>query len=132
MKSLKQTAFTLVEILVVLGIIGLALAVVPPVLTKAVPSSQVKSATRYLAAGLQIARIQAVSTKKESVLTLNVKDFTYRVGKTEKKLHLPEESNMTLITGKTEQTGEKSGSIRFFPDGSSTGGQIKLAYRLTE
>lgn len=124
----KQSAFTLIELLVVLGIIGLALAVVPPVLTKAIPGSQVKSAVRHLAAGLKTARIRSISTQQESAMSVNVKDFTYSIGDKEKKLHLPDEARMVLITAQSEQSGEKSGAIRFFPDGSSTGGQINLDY----
>jgi general secretion pathway protein H len=132
MKYRKQSAFTLIEILVVLGIIGLALAIIPPVLSRAIPGTQVKSAVRYLAAGLKTARIHAIATQQESTLSLNVKDFTYSIGDKEKKLHLPDETKMVLVTAESEQTGVKSGVIRFFPDGSSTGGQIKLDYGKSE
>ena len=33
---------------------------------------------------------------------------------------------MKLLTAATEQTGDSKGQIRFFPDGSSSGGRITL------
>ena len=68
MNQRKQEAFTLVEILVIMAIIGLALAVIPPALTRALPGGQVRSAVRYLASGLKMARVQAISSQHESVL----------------------------------------------------------------
>lgn len=125
----RQSAFTLVEIMVVLGIIGLVLAVIPPIYSRVIPSGEINSAVRYLASGLKMARSRAIATGQDSTLTLNVKKLTYRVGEKEKELKLPSKANISLITARSEQTANKSGAIRFFPDGSSTGGQIKLDYR---
>ena len=46
-------AFTLIELIVVLVIIGLLLAVIPPMMSNVIANSQVKNATRQLAAGLK-------------------------------------------------------------------------------
>ena len=124
----KQTAFTLIEILIVLGIIGLALALVPPVLNRALPGAQVQSAVRHLMAGLKTARIEAISTKQDTALILDVENFTYATGENDRKLTLPGETKMVLTTARSEQLTEHSGAIRFFPDGSSAGGRIEVGY----
>lgn len=130
--SRKTFGFTLVEILVVVVIAGLMLAVVPAALSKVIPSSQVKSAARYLAASLKSTRNQAVISHEEKTLILNVEDKTYTVDKKKRTLDLPEDTSLTLITAKSEQIDENIGAIRFFTDGSSTGGQIKIGYKQFE
>jgi general secretion pathway protein H len=89
--------------------------------------SRVKSATRELAAGLQAARMQAINSRAEATLVLNTELKTYKVDDREKRLQLPTASGLLLTTAESEQIDEYSGAIRFYPDGSSTGGQIKLS-----
>ena len=42
--------------------------------------------------------------------------------------NLPKNMRMTMLTADSEQTGENSGRIRFFPDGASTGGHISVLH----
>ena len=119
--------FTLIEMLVVLGIMAAILAIVPPLLGNTIDHSRIKSATRQLAAGLKLARIQAINSQKETTLVLDTKHWTYKLGDKKKKLNLPKEAGMLLTTAQSEQQDKDTGTIRFFSDGSSTGGQIKLS-----
>jgi len=132
MQSGKTKAFTLIELLVVLAILALVLAMVPPMLNNMMPHNQVKSATRYLAAGLKATRMKAVTSQSETVLMLDVNSRNYSVGDTERKLNLPDDAVVTMMTAESELTSDGSGGIRFFADGSSTGGRIALEYRHTE
>ena len=127
MSLLRQTAFTLIEILIVLGIIGLALALVPPLLGPGLNHSSVKSATRELAAVLNVARMQAIDTRAEATLVLDTENKTYKLGTRERHLHLPAASGLLLTTAESEQIDKHTGAIRFYPDGSSTGGRIQLS-----
>ena len=124
--------FTLFELLVVLAIVALMLAVVPPMLPHVIGNAQVKSATRHLAAGLKYARSKAITSRQEVTLDLDVEDKTYSIENKDKRLNIPEQTKLTLITAESEQASEEKGSIRFFSDGSSTGGQIKLKHRKAE
>lgn len=128
----KIKAFTLIELLVVLGIIALLLAVVPPMLPGVIGNAQVKTATRHLASGLKTARIKAITSQAEIALILDVENRTYSVGNKNKKLTLPDDTTLTLNTAKSELSSENIGAIRFFADGSSTGGLIKLSYKRSE
>ena len=127
MSLLRQTAFTLLEILIVLGIIGLALALVPPLLVHTLDHSRVKSATRELAAVLNVARMQAIDTRAEATLVLDAENKTYKLGTRERRLRLPAASSLLLTTAESEQIDKHTGAIRFYPDGSSTGGRIQLS-----
>jgi general secretion pathway protein H len=40
---------------------------------------------------------------------------------------MSEEIDITLFTAQSELTDAKTGAIRFYPDGSSTGGRVMLA-----
>ena len=39
---------------------------------------------------------------------------------------MPPEIRLTLLTARREQIDETRGNIRFFPDGTSTGGAVRL------
>ena len=124
----KYSGFTLIEVLVVLGILTLLLAIIPPLLPNVISSTKVKTATRDIAASLKLARSQAISQQSEARLTLNVKDKLIHLGEQQKRLELPEGAELLLVTANTEQQSEDEGSILFFPDGSSTGGRIEVAH----
>lgn len=134
--SRKQTlrnsfngGFTLIEMLVVLAIIAAMLAIVPPLLGNSIDHSRVKSAARELAAGLKLARNEAINSRTETTLVLDTKHGTYKLKNREKKLNLPDDASLLLTTARSEQLDENTGAIRFFTDGSSTGGQIKLSLK---
>ena len=128
MNSIKfrPEGFTLIELLVVMGIVGLLLAVIPPMLPNVIGNTQLKTATRELSSALKYARGKAVSSQEEVTLKLNIKDKRYTVQKKEKKLSLPKDSKLVLKTAQSEQLSKDEGAIRFFADGSSTGGSITI------
>ena len=128
----KHRGFTLLEAMVVLVIMAMILVIVPPFLPNVMASTHVKNAVRELAANLKHARSQAVDRQQETTLTVNINDKNYTLDNKSKTLSLPDDASLSLITAKSEQLNENEGQIRFFPDGSSTGGQIKLVYAKSE
>lgn len=118
--------FSLIEIIVALVIVGMILAITPLFLPNVIASTETKSAVRELAAGLKYARSQSITKQKETTLTLNVEKKYYQIDKQKNKLTLPEGTKLTLVTARSEQDSQDQASIRFFPDGSSTGGRINL------
>ena len=108
------------------------LAIIPPLFSNVISGTQVKSATRQLAAGLQYTRSQAISKQKEMTLTLDIDKKLFQVGEKVRSIKVPDDTEISLITARSEQTTTHAGRIRFFPDGSSTGGQIKLAHAAKE
>ena len=135
----KYRGFTLIELLVVFAIMAMILVIVPPYLPNVMASSNVKGAARELAASLKKTRSLAIDHQTETTLVVNVDEKYYALteGPTNLKsnnqnyinLALPDGAVLSLITAESEQLSRHEGQIRFFPDGSSTGGQIKLAYK---
>jgi general secretion pathway protein H len=118
--------FTLVELLVVLLIAALLVAVVPPLLSAAMPGVQLKSTARELAASLRYARDYAVLHRSDAVVTVDLNERRYRVSGRSRSYAIPDGMEVLLDTVKSELGDDHTGSIRFYPDGSSTGGRVTL------
>ncbi len=119
--------FTLVELLVVLGIIALVIAVAAPIVSRGLPGAALKTATSDVANGLRRAQSAAIMSNSEVVFRVDVDDRRFTVGQEGEAQQLPAELTLSLVVGDSEARESGIGGIRFFPDGSSTGGQISLA-----
>ena len=120
--------FTLLEMLVVLAILAFAYALVPPMfVSSGVSTTELKSAARQLAAGLRKTRTQAIQSRKDAVLVVDVVQHLFTISGDNKKYPLPAKADLTVFTAKGDVEGEDRGAIRFHPDGSSTGGRITVA-----
>ena len=123
----KSRGFTLLELMVVLVIITLMIALVPPLISGLGGFTELKGASRRLAAGLRSARNQAVLKQHEAVLSLDLEQRHFNVTGNTREFSLPRDVDIKLYTARSELLDESRGSIRFFPDGSSTGGHITLS-----
>jgi general secretion pathway protein H len=119
----KQTAgFTLVELLVVMGIMGLILAAVLVARPKTA-ATRVAVAARAVAATLQLARAQAMASNAETVVRIDAQKRQFGLAKS---MHpLPRGMTVAMTVAETERVGD-SGGMRFYPDGQSSGGEIVL------
>lgn len=103
-----------------------AMAVVAPNLTTGNQASILKGAARELASGLRYARGQALTTQKDASLSLDLENNTYEVTGQNKTYQLANDIDITVAIAQNEANGSGVGSIRFFSDGSSSGGRITL------
>lgn len=126
MRCRRQRGFTLLEILVVLALMGLMYALVPPMFAGG-GTTELKAAARQLAAGLRKARGEAISTRDEATLTVDVERHRFSVTGDPREYRLPEQAKISVFTAQSEAVADKTAAIRFFPDGSSTGGAVTLA-----
>lgn len=122
-----QGGFTLIEVLVTLLLATLIISTVPPMLTGTISSTETRAAARQLAAGLRHARSQAIATQQETALMLDLEQRRFRTTSGRHDIRLAEDLDLTLTTTDSEVAGPDQGNIRFFPDGSSTGGRIEVA-----
>ncbi|MFE8032189.1 GspH/FimT family pseudopilin [Thiohalocapsa marina] len=149
----RRRGFTLVELLVVLAIAGLLLAVTPPLITAALPGVELKAAARRTAGGLRLAREAAIASGRDAAWVIDIEDNRYRIisgGSTENHAgdqfsdqlrdqaaarpgppetrggRLPSGIDIELVAAAAEMQSERVGGIRFFPDGTSTGGRVIL------
>ena len=124
---MNPRGFSMLEMLVVLAIIAMASALIIPMSGKGVSTTELKSAARQLAAGLRLARSEALSQRRETFLVLDVAKRRFKVDQDPKEYPLPRDVELKLFTAQRDLVDEKIGSIRFFPDGGSNGGRITVA-----
>lgn len=123
----RPAGFTLLEILLVLAIAAATYLVVLGVPGRGVSSAELKSSARVLASGLRTAQATAMATRRDALLTLDLDSHDFEVPGAMPPHHLPDKVDLKLFTAQSEVTSEKRGSIRFYPDGSSTGGRITVS-----
>ena len=121
-----ERGFTLVEMLIVMAIMALILAVVPPLFSGSLSSATLKAAARDVAAGLRSARSEAITLNKEVRFRLDLEARSFTIGDDKTALSLPSDVDLVLFTATSETIGDQAGAIHFFADGSSTGGGITL------
>ena len=117
--------FTLLELIVVLFIVVLGFSVVGINLSSGNDATGLKVAARDIVSALRYARGQALISRQEMTVTLDLAENTYTVSGRDKIYSIPKAIDITVVTAQDEVT-EGQGSIRFFADGSSTGGRITL------
>jgi general secretion pathway protein H len=122
----RHSGFTLVELLVVLVIASLALALVGTSISRNISGAEMRTAARKVAAGLRYTRTQAILTKSEQVFLVDIEARKYQVPNRD-FVQLPEQMELELNTARSELTSENVGGIRFYPDGGSTGGNLRLS-----
>lgn len=121
----RARGFTLIELMAVIVLIAIAMTAVTFSFSKSLQSARIRGASQDLVAALRYTRGQAIVKGKQEVLLLNLDDNSYTVpGKAAKKL--PKGMTLRLTTADSEVVGDNTGGIRFFPDGSSTGGHISV------
>ena len=122
----KASGFTLIELVVVLAI-GVAIYAVLLAVPLGGGRADLKAAARTLASGLREAQTTAMATRRDATLTLDLEAREYLVAGEKEPRKLPDDVDLKLYTAQSEVLGERTGAIRFYPDGSSTGGRVTLA-----
>ena len=116
---------TLVELLVVVGLLSIALAIGAAAMRSGMPGTQLRGAARELAAQLRYTRAQAIVTGTPQVFTLDARTREWRAPN---RRHgtLPREIQIVATGARIEQQRPDEVAMRFFPEGASTGGRIVL------
>jgi general secretion pathway protein H len=127
-KSARQAGFTLLEMLVVVMILALTASVALPLLGRPSDGLRLQTATSELLGALRATRAAAILRNSETVLTLDVDHRTFA------SPVIPLRAFAADITAKltfasAERSAGSDGGFRFFPDGSSTGGDVTLSLR---
>src|SRR6186713_2003146 len=95
----RARGMTMIEILVVLAIMAIGAAIVVPMMGgPGASSGDLRSAARQIAAGLRHARSEAISTRRETVLTLDLEKRSFRVAQEPREIALPEKVELKLFT----------------------------------
>lgn len=123
----RAQGFTLLEVLIVLVLGGLLMGVVATSLSE---GPVLRKSSREVAASLRHARAMAIMRQQPALWKMNIKEKRFWIeggeGDTERKLSTAVEAKIN--TTSSEVNSADQGGIRFFPDGSSTGGSVELGY----
>jgi general secretion pathway protein H len=121
-----EKGFTLLELLVVLVILALAVTVSAPLLSGGKDKADFKASVQTVVTALREARSLSLITGRSQALVVDVERSAVRIGDVGRAAGLPKSVRLSLITVAQERIDRGDGAIRFFPDGSSTGGRVSL------
>lgn len=115
--------FTFVELMVVLVIAGLLLAVVAPASMRFYRGVEQRQAVRDVVGAMTAARFRAVNSGHFEDVAINPATKILRSGG--RDLQLPAALEISVRTAQ-EVNREQEGVIRFYPEGGSSGGDIRI------
>jgi general secretion pathway protein H len=124
-RARRNAGFTMLESLVVLALVALMAGMSSQLLRAPSGRLRLESATRAFCATLRATRSRAIGTNAETVVVVDLyrKSYSSPVGGDGV---FPPEAVISLDIANNQRLSEASGAIAFFPDGSSTGGDMTL------
>jgi general secretion pathway protein H len=90
------------------------------------PGLDVDVAARAIADALRQARSHAVLQNRDQLFALDVEGRLFRIAGQRAPVQMDHDIEVTFQTARSELMSDTIGQIRFFPDGSATGGRIGL------
>ncbi len=118
--------FTLIELLLVIVIVAMAAAIAAPQIGSGNQTAKLSAAVRDISSAFRFARGQALTHHKEVGVMFNLQNNSYQITGRHKVFYLSSAIEITLNVAQSQIISEDEGGVRFFSDGSSTGGQIIL------
>lgn len=120
-----SAGFTLLEMLAVIVLIGVTGAAIAVSVSQGLAAARVRAASRDVAAALRYTRLQAIVHAQSEVFELDTTGRSYHAPG--RPVHvLPQGMQLAVTAAAEDQKDNHTARIRFFPDGSSTGGRVTL------
>jgi general secretion pathway protein H len=122
-----ERGFSLIEMLVVLGIMAAVLGIALPSFNSGTSPAQVESAATELASTLRATRAAAVAGGQPVDFSIDVARGSFAGDGALHRLTADEDMHVALYTTTGALSSATSGAIRFYPDGGSSGGGITVS-----
>ncbi|HZB93798.1 MAG TPA: GspH/FimT family pseudopilin [Stellaceae bacterium] len=118
--------FTLIELVVVLAIMALIFIGLATAFFHGTPArAALQSSAREMASGFRAAREEAILRGRPEIVVVDVTSGAWRLPGSQPR-YLPSGVRAMLFARDTDVDGRRRGLIRFYPDGSSSGGGVSL------
>ena len=128
----RATGFTLIELVVALGVAALLAGVATPMAVRMYDSMQYREALRGLSTAASGARYRAITSGRAFDLMVEADASRYTVVPAQtafdkgKINNIAADLRVQMVSARQLSSQAGVGVIRFYPDGSSTGGSITL------
>jgi general secretion pathway protein H len=123
-RTRATSGFSLVEMLAALAIIALVAALAMPLAIRPSDALRLQAAARDVVGALRLTRAAAIARNADVALAIDVDRRTFASPVVPTR-HFPADILARLKIAEPERA-RAQGSFRFFPDGSSTGGDVAL------
>jgi general secretion pathway protein H len=122
---MRPAGFTLLELLVVITVIGLAALAAPKLGGAWTEAARDRAALREVGTALSRARLAAAMTRSPVEVVFDLESRTWRTVPAGPQGRLPAGPIRLLgVDGAGQRGGGQSTAFRFFPDGGSSGGTL--------
>lgn len=114
---------TLFELLVVMALIAVFASLAMPAIGRIFPKYRLSSVSDTVVAELRRLKAVSIGTGKTARFVVNTKSRAYGGADRPARI-LPDDVNVELIVAKQYLSEPDTAEIRFFPDGTSSGGRV--------
>ncbi len=121
----RQSGFTLIELMVVLAVAALLVGVATVALHRPQGRPLLSSTARQVASAFRAARMEAILRGRPQTVTVDVARGSWEAPGVPPH-YVPQGVHAVLFTEEDLVEARRRGFIRFYPDGSSTGGGLSL------
>ncbi|HEX8031927.1 MAG TPA: GspH/FimT family pseudopilin [Vicinamibacterales bacterium] len=118
--------FTMLELVIALAIAALIMTLALPSISRRPGRLELAETAHDIAAALRLTRSRAIAQNQPALFVADVEQGLYRPAGAGSSVRVPRGVRLSLYTTQEQAVGSEIGSIRFYPDGSSSGGGVAL------
>jgi len=120
-----RRGFTLIELVVVIVLLAVVTAMAAAVVGRHLPGQQLRRASKEVAAELRYTRARAIATGTTQAFVLDTRTREW-TSPNRRHGRIPDDIAIVATGARSEQQGDDTAVIRFFPEGAATGGRVVL------
>jgi general secretion pathway protein H len=118
--------FSLIEILIVLTLLVTLTAILAPIMLPS-PARTLRAAASDIATTLRETRREAHANHRSQRFVFDTDEGSYGIDGRPQRRSLPDGVSAELTTAESLLSDDEGGAIAFYPDGSASGGRVRLA-----